>query len=77
MENIEGLLKMAELKYPVGCRFKSCFEQDINTVIIHPFTYRKDKNAVQNSNGGWVWWNDKWAEVVSMPIIKEVTYEIY
>jgi hypothetical protein len=60
-------LEYARSKYPVGTKFKSCYQQDLATVIDLNYKWVDYYKAVENSNGGWVYQLGKWAEIVESP----------
>lgn len=70
MENIIQLIEEAKKRYPVGTIFNSTYQEDKNKVINHDFTWANGiaghTNIIKNSDGGWVYSNDKWAEIVKM-----------
>jgi hypothetical protein len=63
----DRLLEYARSKYPVGTKFKSCYQQDLATVIDLNYKWVDYYKAVENSNGGWVYQLGKWAEIVESP----------
>lgn len=66
--NKEELLEEAKLRYPVGCKFKSAYNGNLETCDIEPFYYKYyDNDIAARSEGGVIYYKNKWAEIVSYP----------
>ena len=66
---IEKLIEQAKILYPIGTEFKSAFEGDKCTIADHDFEWITQiggsRNAIQSSNGGWVYHDGVWAEIIN------------
>ena len=73
----EKLLEFAGENYPIGTKFISPCEKSIQTANMFPYFFTENYNIAVKSHLGVIYYNGKWAEIISSPKPKEIFYEIY
>jgi hypothetical protein len=68
----EPLLKYARNNYPIGCQIKSAMSGD-KVEVSHRNTFMTSGGSIDNSSHGYLYYNGKWAEIVSLPEFKYVS----
>ena len=67
---IIDMMQEARNHYPIGTKFKSTFENDINIVRDLNFEFLPQvsvyREIIQNSDGGWIYQSGKWAEIIEL-----------
>ena len=82
-ENKNQLIDYAKANYPIGTKFKSPQSRSIFTVITHEIEVTRHGNIQlrnQGSNCPYLYCNNTWAEIISLPEPKNEiidNYEIY
>lgn len=75
--NKEQLLILAKTNYPIGCVFKNQLGQEY-TLEKDSYTYQLYDNTIYAHHGaGLLYWDGRWAELVSYPKNYKKTYELW
>jgi len=67
---MENLLEKAIRDYPIGTVYRSVMSGDVHTVLSTPEYYNKKCDII--AGGNYIYYNDRWAEIISSPVPKQL-----